>query len=659
MAKIKLKVQAEPKAWKWFFILCFVMLYVVAFVVTNLSRFSDSKGTLPLTFNPLEAFIPENLVVTLILFIFIMLFSIIAVEKSIFKFKEGFGFKSQKPEKTNYSRWAKEKEVRKFKGVKKLRASDPTFQYAGIPLQTDKKNIYVDDGEAHSLIVGTTGSGKTSKLVRPLMKILAKAGESMILTDPKGELYESEAPILEDLGYDVVVINIREPKRGNAWNPMNLPYQLYKEGNVDKATELLDDLAMNIIYTEGQQKDPFWEQTSADYFSGLSLGLFEDAKEEEINLNSISYMTTIGEDRYKGSNYIKEYFNDKDKFSPAYSNVASFLFAPSETKGSILSVFKQKIKIFSSKESLSEMLSYSDFDMRDIGKKKTAVFLVIQDEKKTYHALATIFTKQVYETLIDVAYENGGKLPIRTNFILDEFANMPPLKDVTTMITAARSRKIRFNLIIQNFAQLTQVYGRDNAETIKGNCSNLVYLLTSELAALEEISKLLGDVKNKDKDDKFSNPRPLMTVNELQRLKFGTAIINKDRVHPFKAKLPFDHEYDFRFKDYEAAEFPEREKRAVQMFDIVKFVKDRDKKKLMELINDEEPEPESKKIEPKEADMDIDSFIKKLDAKIAALEEEEKQKKEKILTMINSSMISSMKIKKEVIKWIPHPRLYI
>ena len=143
------------------------------------------------------------------------------------------------------------------------------------------------------------------------------------------------------------------------------------------------------------------------------------------------------------------------------------------------------------------MLSYSDFDMRSIGRNKTAVFLIVQDEKKTLHPLATIFIKQCYETLIDVAQESGGKLPYRTNFILDEFANMPPLKDVTTMVTAARSRKIRFNFIIQNFSQLNEVYGKEKAETIKGNCGNIIYLISSELAALEEISKMCGEVKSK------------------------------------------------------------------------------------------------------------------------------------------------------------------
>ena len=97
--------------------------------------------------------------------------------------------------------------------------------------------------------------------------------------------------------------------------------------------------------------------------------------------------------------------------------------------------------------------------------------------------------------------------------MLDEFANMPPLKDVTTMITAARSRKIRFTMIIQNFAQLDSVYGKEDAETIRGNCGNIIYLITTELKALEEISKMCGEVKSK-KDDKTAST-PLVTVSDL------------------------------------------------------------------------------------------------------------------------------------------------
>ncbi|MFA5410232.1 MAG: type IV secretory system conjugative DNA transfer family protein [Bacilli bacterium] len=394
----------------------------------------------------------------------------------------------------------------------------------------------------------------------------------MILTDPKGELYEENIAMLMSKGYNIVLLNLRNPEKGNAWNPLTLPLELYKEGS-DKANELLADLAHNLLHDE-KTDDPFWQNSSADYFTALALGLFEDAKEEEINLNSISYMSAVGEEKYGGSNFSKEYFSGKDASRPIYINASGTINAPQDTKNSILSVFRQKIKIFATTEHLSEMLSYSDFDMKDIGRKKTAVFIIIQDEKKTYHALATIFIKQCYETLIDVAQDNGGKLPIRTNFILDEFANMPPLKDVTTMITAARSRQIRFNMVIQNFAQLNQVYGKEDAETIKGNCSNLVYLMSKELQALEEISKLCGEKKVKEKDGKEVG-KPLINISELQRLKIGEVIIIKDRSYPLKTKLPDMSEYEFNEPKATKVNYPERQKRTISLFDVREFVKNK------------------------------------------------------------------------------------
>ena len=231
------------------------------------------------------------------------------------------------------------------------------------------------------------------------------------------------------------------------------------------------------------------------------------------------------------------------------------------------------------KDDLIIVISHSDFDLRDIGKGKTAIFIVIQDEKTTYHSLATIFIKQCYETLIDVAQANGGKLPYRTNFILDEFANMPPLKDVTTMVTAARSRAIRFTFIIQNFAQLKSVYGNEDAETIKGNCGNMVYLISTELSALEEISKMCGEVKSSDKDKTASTP--LVTVTDLQKLKLFEAIIIRWRMAPFKTKYTPNFKMDWGHPHIEA-EFPSREKEPVQTFDLKTFVKEKKRKNMLE-----------------------------------------------------------------------------
>ena len=347
---------------------------------------------------------------------------------------------------------------------------------------------------------------------------------------------------------------------------------------MDKATELLDDVALNILYDANNKGEPFWEKSAADYFSGLALGLFQDAKEEEININSISLMATIGEERLGASNYAKEYFLLKGESSSAYTFASGTINAPSDTKGGIVSTFRQKIRLFASRENLSEMLGHSDFSILDIGREKTAVFIVVHDEKTTYHALATIFIKQCYETLIDVAQENGGKLPIRTNFILDEFANMPPLKDVDSMVTAARSRQMRFTFIIQNFAQLNDVYGKEVAEVIRGNCGNTIYLISTELAALEEISKMCGEIKSKEKAKPASTP--LVTVTDLQKLKFGEAILMRIRKSPFKTKLPFNDKVDWGYQASDAS-FPQRAAKPVALFDIKGFVNEKKKEKSM------------------------------------------------------------------------------
>jgi len=704
---MKLKFRAEPKDLLLFGIFAIFLLYEIAIGVLNLSSFATTGTWAGL--NPFPAFSPKYIGATLVFYILALLGVFLSVKSYFFERDKGFGITTDKKDK-GYSRWAKDKEIKAE--TERVGIRQKNSKAAGIPLIINENEMWVDNGEYHSLVIGATGSGKTQGVVFPQVHCLAKAKESMIITDPKGEIYENTSLMLKERGYQVLVLNFRDPQNGNAWNPMTLPYRMYKSGNHDKAIELLDDLALNILYDESNKNaDPFWEKTSADYFSGVALGLFEDAKEDEININSISLATTTGEEKFGGSTYIKEYFSEKDPGSSAAINASSTIMAPSETKGSILSVFKQKVKLFASRDNLSEMLSYSDVDLESIGERPTAVFIVIQDEKKTYHALVTILLKQIYETLIGVAQKHGGKLPIRTNFILDEFPNMPPLKDITTMITAARSRKIRFTLIIQNFAQLDSVYGKEDAETIRGNCGNIIYLITTELKALEEISKMCGEVKSK-KDDKTAST-PLVTVSDLQRMKMYETIILRMRKQPFKTKLTPNFKLNWG-KKYPIAKYPIRQKREVHTFDIKEFVKTQKKQKLMEMMNqnggsspmpmganpfnqqkafptvpyDEKypsnpftslknpldfngipnnstmtngypfpsippyddynfnkPLPTSPKTQNDDLGFDVDELVKKIDAKIAELEEEEKKNKEKLDSKSNISKQESTDIK--------------
>ena len=651
---MKFKLKASAQDWVIFGIFAVVALFVVSILVNNMASVSAGEGFAGL--NPIPAFI-YHLDAVLVFYLAAIVFLFVVSKSYFFEKSEGFGFSIGKKDSKGYSDWCKPKEMKKT--LKEVKVKEQYYEHAGFPLINDGEKMWVDDGESHNLVIGSTGTGKTQCIIHPLVKILAKKGESMVITDPKGEIYRESASLLKERGYKIVILNFREPQRGNTWNPLALPYTLFRNGNSDKAMELLDDLAANILYEEGGSKDPFWEKTAADYFSGLTLGLFEDAKPEEVNINSVSLMTTQGEEKYgPRSTYIKEYFNDKDPAGAAYTCASGTVYAPEETKGSIISTMKQKIRLFASRENLSEMLASSDFDMEAIGKEKTAVFMIIQDEKKTYHALATIFIKQVYESLIDTAQNSPkGELPVRTNFILDEFQNMPPLKDVTTMITAARSRLIRFTMIIQNFAGLDAVYGKENAQTIRSNCNNLLYLLTTELSALKEISELCGEKKVKvGKGDKeHEETRPLATVADLQRMKQFEAIVKRVRLDPFKTRLKPNFEIDWGVKKGEADPFVQREKKPIHVFNLKDFVQEKRKDKFMGMMDNSGgpsmgganpfagpafngPNPfaavganpfAASATKPATDNFNVDDLVKRIDAKIAELEAEERAEAEK------------------------------
>jgi type IV secretion system protein VirD4 len=644
-----MKFRITKKDFLIFSIFCFFLLYLCAIAILNFDSFANYGSFYGLL--PFKAFNLHYLPLTLGMFFVSLIVIFSSVSSYIFSKEKGTGIGLNFNEKNEkgYSRWAKEKEIAEDKGVECVNPSAETVEAAGVPLFYKKDKVYVDNSQYHNLIVGTTGSGKSESIVKPMVKLLAKNGQSMIITDPKGELYKDTSEELRKRGYNIIILNFRDPQKGNAWNPLTLPYKYYQSGNFDKATELLDDVALNILQDANNKNDPFWEKSASDYFSGLALGLFQDAKEEEVNLNSINLMSTVGEERFGTSHYINEYFRLKGESSSAYVLASGTINSPSDTKGGILSTFRQKIRTFSSRELLSEMLSYSDFDMASIGKEKTAVYMIIHDEKTTYHSLLTIFIKQCYETLVAVANENGGKLPIRTNFILDEFANMPPLKDVGSMVSAARSREIRMTFIIQNFAQLSDVYGKEVAEVIKGNCNNWIYLLSTEIAALEEISKICGEVKSKEKEKTASTP--LITVTDLQKFKMGEALLLRSRKYPFRTKLKADFEINWGMETKDG-EYPIRKEHSIELFDLKKFVSEEKRKKMMEngadngmnqmpnpfggMMNSnpfgnfgQMPSSTPNPFKPNPiSDIDIDKVMADIDKRLKELDEEEAREKQ-------------------------------
>ena len=245
------------------------------------------------------------------------------------------------------------------------------------------------------------------------------------------------------------------------------------------------------------------------------------------------------------------------------------------------------------------MISNNSIQLENIGREKTAIYLIIPDEKTTSHFLATTFVKQAYEMLIAEAQkESDFKLPVRVNFVLDEFCNMPKIADMASMITAARSRNMRFFLVAQSVHQLKGKYGED-ADTIKGNCDNWVFLTSKELALLNEISDLCGSIITADK-----HTRRLISVSELQRLdkSKGEALIMHARQYPIITEIADIDSYAM-FKGYLAVE--------MKPFDLPKISVFSAERLLMEVRHGDRPIPfgeDEEGGEPKFYNSDLDDY---------------------------------------------------
>lgn len=167
------------------------------------------------------------------------------------------------------SRWATFDEITKRFSFVNIFENE--IEGAGIPIISDGQSSYVDNTESHSLLIGSTGSGKTRRIILPLISFLLHNGESVIVTDPKGELFDQTSGAFEENGYRIVTLNFRDPQKSDCWNPLAVPYQYFQDGQIDKAMEMLNDIALNIMYDDDKNKDPFWEKSAVDYFIGLAL----------------------------------------------------------------------------------------------------------------------------------------------------------------------------------------------------------------------------------------------------------------------------------------------------------------------------------------------------------------------------------------------------
>lgn len=434
------------------------------------------------------------------------------------------------------TRWAREEEMKKRLHHIRLTA-DGELTGAGLPVISNGDDIYADVSEEHNLIIGGSGCGKTRRVVLPMLEMYRRAGESVIVTDPKGELYDATADGYEKSGYKVQVVNLRTPGRSNGWNPLALARAYVRSGDHERATAAVNDFAATFIPEKVSAKvDPFWTQTSRAMLQGLAGMIVENTRifaDEEVNLHTLRMLSEHLE--------LDPPYGDKSTFdlleyypsdSIARSNLYAIKRGSEKTFDNIRVSYDAPMQSLYIQTSLVNMLSCQEIDFNELGRRKTILYLIIPDEKSTLNAVATLMIKSCYEQLIALAKASeDNRLPLRVNFLLDEFANLPQIPDFASMLSAGRSRNIRFFLVVQGLYQLSSRYGEYDAQTIKGNC-NWVFFTSRELPLLQEISALCGS-------DSLTG-EPLISISQLQRLRKerGEALMLIGREYPFIAHLP-------------------------------------------------------------------------------------------------------------------------
>lgn len=412
----------------------------------------------------------------------------------------------------------------------------------------------------HTMIIGTTGSGKTQTYINPSIRILSQIGSKpcLVITDPKGEVYRDNALQLKDAGYRISVLDLRNPYASTRWNPMDNAYVQYhrarnmiKEVKVhrgdspknyklkmasnlkeygdewyefnrtaysfkeqlrgdlearaqelrDNAENELREIASAIVPIESKT-DASWERGAQDFIYGIMLAMLEDSLDPDLGMTREKYnfynMAKIA--TYKDSDpdnpfgTLRNYCSYRDKFSKVGALTSTAINNAPNTTRSYMGVLMSRISIFQD-AGICYATSFSDLSFDDFTDQPTAFFIKVPDEKESRHCIATMCISQLYKKLVERASETEKlRLPRNVYFMLDEFANLPKIEKMDSMVTVGRSRGIFFSLVVQSYSQLDNKYGKEASETIRSNCNIQIFIGTEDQKTREEFSKMCGDV---------------------------------------------------------------------------------------------------------------------------------------------------------------------
>ena len=399
--------------------------------------------------------------------------------------------------------------------------STPLTQHVRLGLDTHKHRRSLN-----VLVIGGSGAAKTRSFVLP--NILA-ANTNYVITDPKSEVLLATGGYLKEQGYDVRVLNLVNLEQSDGYNPFRY---LCDEKDVLK---LVNNLIQSTTPKGSHESDPFWTKAETALLQAIILMLFQEAPEYEQNFSMVMRVLEYAEVREEDEGHVSpldllfESIERRKPDSVAVRQYKVFKLAAGKTAKSILVSTAVRLAPFNLPQ-IQALTDHDDMNLYTLGEKEVALYAVIPDNDNTFNFLVSLLYAQAFQALYYSADQiHHGPLPRHVRFVLDEFAAMP-LPGFTRELATMRSRSISASVIIQNMAQIKELY-KDSWETIPGNCDTILYLGGNESSTHKYVSEMLGkatiDTKTrgqtKGKSGSYStnfqiSGRELLTPDEVRKL---------------------------------------------------------------------------------------------------------------------------------------------
>lgn len=421
------------------------------------------------------------------------------------------------------------------------------YEKGGFTLWSDSKRMIASVSDSHMIAFGTTGSRKTRSCLIPSAFAIAGGKEkmNMVIHDTKGTVPEYTYNYFKKQGYKIVVLNFRDPGRSDHYNVFDSVTDLMSSGNTSKAMPKLKDICRQTFEPSLKNaKDTYWISTVCTFFSNLYLAQGELCGYSKKYMNFANVISLYHWLKSSRANQrsLFQYLNMHDAQS-IVEGLNELFDQASDTAKNLFSMVNNVVDTLTS---VAPITYKSDFKVADMTKKPTVVFIVTPDESDEYNFLVSLFIKTIYGELIDLASSfRDSRLPITTLFLIDEFASLPQINSFNNMISAARSRNIRFYLLCQTYAQLKSIYGGSQAVNIVNNCEHMLCLRSNDNELEDILRKSVGKMTLPYSCESVE----LINYGTLRSLDKGQAIIVSQGIkNPVMVRLPDLSEYSFEYR---------------------------------------------------------------------------------------------------------------